>query len=63
MLQIHLNAGSRDGAIVAAYVTGGYSYAEVGAFFGLHFTTLARIVRKAWQQRGEGPRMESTLLI
>ncbi|MFZ1575109.1 MAG: hypothetical protein WAT36_07725 [Chromatiaceae bacterium] len=62
--QIRQAAGSRDGAIIAAaYATGGYSYAEIGAFFGLHFTTVARIVRKARQQTGEGPGMGFALQI
>ncbi len=62
LAQIRQDAGSRDGAIVAAYATGGYSYAEIGAFFGLHFTTVARIVRKARRQTGEeGPGREFTL--
>jgi REP element-mobilizing transposase RayT len=39
----------RDDAIVAAYATGGYSYQEIGAHFGLHFTTVGRIVRAARQ--------------
>ena len=56
-------AGSRDGAIITAYGTGEYSYAEIGAFFGLHFTTVARIVRKARQKTGEGPGREFTLEI
>ncbi len=41
------DAASRDAAIVAAHATGEYSYAGIGAFFGLHFTTIGRIVRKA----------------
>jgi len=36
----------RDQAIVAAYQTGRYSYQELGAFFGLHFTTVGKIVRR-----------------
>jgi hypothetical protein len=38
---------NRDEAIVAAYATGEYSYQEIGAFFGLHFTTVGKIVRAA----------------
>jgi len=38
---------SRDAAIVAAHATGAYSYTEIGAFFGLHFATIGKIVRKA----------------
>jgi putative transposase len=48
--QLYRQADNRDAAIVAAYATGEYSYAEIGAFFGLHFATVGRIVRNA---RGE----------
>jgi DNA-directed RNA polymerase specialized sigma24 family protein len=44
-------AESRNEAIVAAHATGAYSYSEIGAFFGLHFATIGKIVRKAAQQR------------
>lgn len=39
--------GSRDSAIVAAYATGQYSYHQIAQFFGVHFTTVGRIVRAA----------------
>ena len=38
---------NRDESIVAAYATGEYSYQEIGAFFGLRFTTVGKIVRAA----------------
>jgi DNA-directed RNA polymerase specialized sigma24 family protein len=38
---------NRDEAIVAAYATGEYSYQEIAEFFGLHFTTVGKIVRAA----------------
>lgn len=41
----------RDSAIVAAYATGQYNYLQIGIFFGLHFTTVGTIVRKARQAR------------
>lgn len=44
--QIRQSAASRDAAIADAHATGEYSYAEIAAFFGLHFTTVGRIVRK-----------------
>ncbi|MEA3276098.1 MAG: transposase [Pseudomonadota bacterium] len=44
--QLSREARSRDAAIVAAYATGEYSYSEIGNFFGLHFTSIGRIVRK-----------------
>ena len=45
--ELSLHTASRNAAIVAAYDTGGYSYAEIGTFFGLHLATVGRIVRKA----------------
>jgi DNA-directed RNA polymerase specialized sigma24 family protein len=47
-------AEDRNAAIVAAHATGAYSYSEIGAFFGLHFATIGKIVRKAAQQRLRG---------
>ena len=41
----------RDAAIAAAHATGHYSYTEIAAHFGVHFTTVGRVVRKA--RRGE----------
>jgi REP element-mobilizing transposase RayT len=43
--ELYQQAGSRDAAIVAAYATGEYSYSTIADFFGLHFTTIGRIVR------------------
>ncbi|HRQ66483.1 MAG TPA: transposase [Xanthomonadaceae bacterium] len=37
----------RDDAIVAAHATGEYSYQQIAEHFGLHFTTVGRIVRAA----------------
>ena len=48
------NAPSRDVAIIAAYATGAYSYTDIGAFFGLHFATVGKIVRKAARNRLRG---------
>jgi len=42
----------RNGAIVAAYVTGAFSYREVAEHFGLHRATVGRIIRRAMQQSG-----------
>ncbi|MES1949172.1 hypothetical protein C84B14_17583 [Salinisphaera sp. C84B14] len=36
---------TRDEAIVASHASGGYSYAEIADYFGVHFTTVGRIVR------------------
>ncbi len=38
-------ANSRNEAIVSAYASGGYSYQQIGDYFGLHFTRIGRIVR------------------
>ena len=37
---------NRDDAIRAAYETGAYSYQEIAKEFGVHFTTVGRIVRQ-----------------
>lgn len=37
----------RDAAMVAAHATGEYSYAEIARCFGVHFTTVGRVVRRA----------------
>jgi len=37
----------RNQAIVAAYATGEYSYQQIADFYGLHFTTIGKILRKA----------------
>ncbi len=47
LARLSRDAASRDATIEAAPATGEYSCAETGAFFGLHFTTIGRIVRKA----------------
>lgn len=36
---------TRDDAIAAAYDTGAYSYREIASFYGLHLSTIGRIVR------------------
>ena len=47
---------SRDAGIVAAYATGEYSYQQIGQFYGLHFTSVGKIVRRArcWGKAGLG---------
>ena len=42
---------SRDDDIVAAYATGAYSYPQIAEYFGLHFTTIGRIVYAAFAAR------------
>ena len=44
----------RDEAMVAAWNTGAYSYAEIAGHFGVHFTTVGRVVRAARAAAGEG---------
>ncbi|MES1938200.1 REP-associated tyrosine transposase [Salinisphaera hydrothermalis] len=39
-------AGSRDAAIVAAYASGGYTMQELGAYFGLHYSRISRIIKR-----------------
>ena len=40
-------AGSRDEAIVNGYDSGRYSLKEIGEYFGLHYSRVSRIVKKA----------------
>lgn len=47
LLKIERNAPDRNAAIVTAYATGAYSYQKIAAHFGVHFTTVGRIVRRA----------------
>jgi putative transposase len=42
---IEHGAPDRNTAIVTAYATGAYSYQEIAKHFGIHFTTVGRIVR------------------
>lgn len=45
LAEIEHHAADRNAAIVAAYATGGYSYQQLADYFGLHFTTIGKIVR------------------
>ncbi len=49
---------TRKEAMVAAYATGEYSYQDIAAYFGVHFTTVGRLVREA-RQREEGGNQNS----
>jgi REP element-mobilizing transposase RayT len=42
---------NRGAAIRAAYETGAYSYQQIGKEFGVHFTTVGRIVRRHRSER------------
>jgi len=44
---------SRNEAIVEAHATGSYSYQQIADYYGLHFTTMGKIVRKARTRRSE----------
>jgi len=43
--ELAARAPTRDDAIVAAYKTGAYSYADIAKYFGLHPNSIGRIVR------------------
>ncbi len=45
LAKIEHHAPDRNAAIVAAYATGGYSYQQLADHFGVHFTTVGKIVR------------------
>jgi len=43
--EIARQAENRNRAIVMAHATGAYSYQQIADYFGIHFTTVGRIVR------------------
>lgn len=43
LASIERNARDREAAIRVAYASGGYTLAEIGAYFGLHYSTVSRI--------------------
>lgn len=45
LAEIERHAQDRNAAIVSAYATGGYSYQQLADYFGVHFTTVGKIVR------------------
>ena len=49
---IHRQHANRDDAIRAAYDTGDYSYQQLAKEFGVHFTTVGRIVRQPMKRGG-----------
>ena len=51
LTQIQRAQKDREGAILAAHDTGHYSYTQIGKHFGVHFTTVGRIVRTGRQGR------------
>jgi len=52
---IETRYGDRSRAKVAAYETDDYSYQQIGKYFGMHFTTVDRIVRATRTFRGNRP--------
>lgn len=54
LMEIAARHPDRDGAIVAAYGTGAYSYQAIAEHFGVHFSTVGRIVRTARERGPEG---------
>ncbi|HBA38745.1 MAG TPA: addiction module toxin RelE [Deltaproteobacteria bacterium] len=52
--QIEARHKERTRAVVAAYETGEYSYQQIGEHFGVHFTTVGRLVRAARRQKMNG---------
>jgi REP element-mobilizing transposase RayT len=53
---IETQYNGRNRAVVAAYETGGYSYQQIAEHFGMHFTTVGRVVRAARKNRRETSR-------
>ncbi|MBI5626428.1 MAG: transposase [Nitrosomonadales bacterium] len=45
LTEIENRSPDKNAAIIAAYATGGYSYQQLADYFGVHFTTVGRIVR------------------
>ena len=43
--QIEGSSANRNAAIVEAHATGAYSYQQITEYFGIHFTTVGRVVR------------------
>ncbi len=41
----------RNTAMVLAHASGGYSYQQIGEYFGVHFTTVAKVVQRAKRDR------------
>lgn len=39
------HALDRDGAIQAAFASGGYTIREIGSYFGLHYSRVSRILK------------------
>ena len=46
-------AGSKEGAMFLAYLSGGYTQKEIADYFGVHYSTVSRAVK---QRRQDGRR-------
>jgi DNA-directed RNA polymerase specialized sigma24 family protein len=46
LTQIEERSPDRNTAIVKAHATGAYSYQQIAEHFGLHFTTVGKVVRR-----------------
>ncbi|MEF8792072.1 REP-associated tyrosine transposase [Thiohalorhabdus sp.] len=46
-------AHPRDEAIARAYASGGYTLREIGEYFGLHYSRVSRIVRRAGEAKSK----------
>lgn len=46
LTQIEHSAPDRNAAIVHAHATGAYSYQQIAEHFGIHFTTVGKVVRR-----------------
>jgi len=45
----------RNQAIAAAYASGGYTLKEIGAYFGLHYAHVSRLVRRKSDPKNKTP--------
>jgi len=45
LAKIENHSSDRNAAIIEAYATGGYSYQQIAEHFGIHFTTVGKIIR------------------
>jgi transposase-like protein len=55
LAQFERRHAPREAAMVAAFRSGGYSMAEIGRHFGVHYSTVSRYVRKASRSAAEQP--------
>ncbi len=46
LAQIEKRAADRNSAMIQAHATGAYSYQQIAEHFGVHFTTVGKVVRR-----------------